>query len=392
LGGYGVPVARITHGSGTAVITSPSGGIGNDYICNYTATTDLEITFSAPLAIYYTVDAIVGTGTMAMPSIQQVLSGQTVTLTVGLLSGYSNLMVTGGGGTLKGSTYTTGPITANTTITTSASPLTFTVSTISGTGTTISPASTTVQYGQTATFTLGLLPGYASPTISGLGGTRNGLTFTTEPVMADTTITSNAIAFTTVPRTSRVIAFVVEDLAQVALGMQLGLFMDAVVADTPGSSASLIVVSNADAPASIRNQLQAIPNLWGAFLIGNVPKIGWHYTDQAGQDHFTPVDFYYRNLTYPFQQPDARSILYVDDVFRDPSPDPRMRGGIWTSRIIASAPDRYGEIVAYIEKNLQLRDSSNWLRKFDLFTPINLGVTEYTPLKSLSLDPFLEPG
>lgn len=75
---------------------------------------------STPTQATYTVSVSVGAGTTATPLAQQVQAGQTAVLTVGLLSGYNTLVVTGGNGTLNGNTYTTGPIIANTTIITSA--------------------------------------------------------------------------------------------------------------------------------------------------------------------------------------------------------------------------------------------------------------------------------
>lgn len=142
----------------------------------------------------YTVTASVGAGTTVTPLTQQVQSGQTATLTVGLLPGYRDLVVTGGGGTLNGTTYTTGPITADTTITTSASAIStsYTVTVNVGAGTTATPLTQQVQLGQTASLTVGLLPGYGTLLVTGGGGTLNGTTYTTGPITADTTITTSA--------------------------------------------------------------------------------------------------------------------------------------------------------------------------------------------------------
>jgi len=65
-----------------------------------------------------------GLGTTATPVSQQVLQGAHATISVALLPGYVNLVVTGGGGSLVGSTYTTGPILADTSIEVSASAIT----------------------------------------------------------------------------------------------------------------------------------------------------------------------------------------------------------------------------------------------------------------------------
>jgi len=140
------------------------------------------------------VTAVAGAGTTITPAALTVQSGQTASFTVGLLSGYSNLVVTGGGGTLSGTTYTTGPITANTTVTASATPnpTTYTVTAVAGAGTTITPAALTVQSGQTASFTVGLLSGYSNLVVTGGGGSLSGTTYTTGPITANTTVTASA--------------------------------------------------------------------------------------------------------------------------------------------------------------------------------------------------------
>ncbi len=79
------------------------------------------ITLSAtPDPVQYTVTASVGAGTFVTPTTRTVTAGATTTFECTLLPGYSNLAVTGGNGTLNGTTFTTGPINADTIITTSA--------------------------------------------------------------------------------------------------------------------------------------------------------------------------------------------------------------------------------------------------------------------------------
>lgn len=69
-----------------------------------------------PPVTTYTVNADAGEGTTITPSSVVVDAGKTAVFTVSLISGYSNLVVTGAGGTLEGSVYTTGPINANATV------------------------------------------------------------------------------------------------------------------------------------------------------------------------------------------------------------------------------------------------------------------------------------
>jgi len=71
----------------------------------------------------YTVSTSVGTGTTLSPSSASVSYGATTSFTAGTTGGYTNLSVSGCfGGSLSGSTFTTGSITADCTVTSSASP------------------------------------------------------------------------------------------------------------------------------------------------------------------------------------------------------------------------------------------------------------------------------
>jgi len=70
----------------------------------------------------YTVSTSVGTGTTLSPSSASVSYGATTSFTAGTTGGYTNLSVSGCfGGSLSGSTFTTGSITADCTVTSSAS-------------------------------------------------------------------------------------------------------------------------------------------------------------------------------------------------------------------------------------------------------------------------------
>jgi hypothetical protein len=152
----------------------------------------------------FSVNTIAASGTTISPTSLSVLSGQTASFTVGLQPGYSNLVVTGGGGTLNGSRYITGSITANTTVSVSAmfgdnvaaqpqsQSATFAVTAIAATGTTITPSSAIVQNGQTISFTVGLVAGYSNLTVTGGGGVLNGSRYVTGPITANTTVLSSA--------------------------------------------------------------------------------------------------------------------------------------------------------------------------------------------------------
>ncbi|WP_279342856.1 beta strand repeat-containing protein [Geothrix paludis] len=185
----------LLSGYSNLVVTGGGGTLSGSTYTTGPITSNTTVTASAtPTPATYTVTAVAGAGTTISPATITVQSGQTASFTVGLLSGYSNLVVTGGGGTLSGSTYTTGPITANTTVTASATPnpATYTVTAVAGVGTTLSPATITVQSGQTASFTVGLLSGYSNLVVTGGGGTLNGSTYTTGPITSNTTVTTSA--------------------------------------------------------------------------------------------------------------------------------------------------------------------------------------------------------
>jgi hypothetical protein len=100
--------------------------------------------------------------------------------------------VTGCGGTLVGSTYTTGPVTADCTVTASFTLNQYTVSTqvAAGQGS-FSPANATVAHGDTASFTVTPAAGYSVQSVTGCGGTLQGSTYTTGPVTADCAVTAS---------------------------------------------------------------------------------------------------------------------------------------------------------------------------------------------------------
>ncbi|MCB1921547.1 MAG: hypothetical protein KDJ28_16450, partial [Candidatus Competibacteraceae bacterium] len=72
-------------------------------------------------------------------------------------------------GSLSGTTYTTGPITANCTVAANFVAQTYTVTATAGTGGTISPGSALVSYNQTTAFTVTPNTGYTA-SVSGCNG------------------------------------------------------------------------------------------------------------------------------------------------------------------------------------------------------------------------------
>ena len=146
----------------------------------------------------YTVSAIAGGGGSISPSSQTVAQGATATFTASPATGYSINQVTGCGGTLVGSAYTTGAITAactveasfllnSHTVSTTVAPIYVTMvgglSRTMGPGGTISPASQSVVHGERAIFTLSSPPEHPISSVSGCGGTLSGDIYTTGPII-----------------------------------------------------------------------------------------------------------------------------------------------------------------------------------------------------------------
>ncbi len=152
-------------------------------------TADLSVTASFEIDTY-TVDATVqdGHGSITPPS-QVVNYGDTATFALAPDTGYHVESVTGCGGTLNGTTYTTGAITGDCAVQAHFAIDTHTVGSrvVAGNGT-ISPPTQTVDYGATATFMLMPAVGNHIDSATGCGGTLTGSTYTTGEVTADCTV------------------------------------------------------------------------------------------------------------------------------------------------------------------------------------------------------------
>ena len=167
----------------TASVSGCSGALsGTTYT---TGPITANCTVSATFALKtYTVATSAGANGSLTPTSRTVNHGATTTFTVTPNSGYT-AAVTGCSGSLSGTTYTTGPITANCTVTATFSPKTtdFTVTTNAGANGAISPVSRQVAPGATTTFTVTPNTGYTA-TVAGCSGTLSGATYTTGPVNA----------------------------------------------------------------------------------------------------------------------------------------------------------------------------------------------------------------
>ncbi|MDR3441822.1 MAG: fibronectin type III domain-containing protein [Legionella sp.] len=152
-----------------------------------------------PPVTRYTVTSIGDAHVTATPASQQVLSGSTTTFTVTPNAGYTvTVSSTCGGGSLSGTTYTTGAITSNCSVSFSSSLESFTVNASGDAHVTVNaPTSKTVAYGATTTFSVTPTIGY-SVLATGCGGTLSGNTYTTGPITAACTVsfTSSQETFT----------------------------------------------------------------------------------------------------------------------------------------------------------------------------------------------------
>jgi N-acetylneuraminic acid mutarotase len=140
----------------------------------------------------YNVSATAGTGGSISPPSTSVNAGSTTMLMVTPNSGYAVSSVTGCGGTLTGTTYTTGPISGNCTVTASFVAQ-YAVTATGGNGGAISPSSATVNAGSTTTLTVTPNSGYGISSVTGCGGTLSGNTYTTGPISGNCTVTASFV-------------------------------------------------------------------------------------------------------------------------------------------------------------------------------------------------------
>ena len=137
----------------------------------------------------YTVfsNIVAGNGTVNPPT-QEVLHGKKAMFDIQPSIGYSIGEVTGCGGTLNGSTYTTGPITQNCSISVTFNIDSYTVTTNTTNGGSVQPTSRVVTHGSITSFQLTPNDWYTIGEVTGCGGTLNGSTYTTGPITQNCSI------------------------------------------------------------------------------------------------------------------------------------------------------------------------------------------------------------
>jgi hypothetical protein len=154
----------------------------------------------------YNVTPSVGSGGAISPSTAvSVISGSNTSFTITPDTGYTLSNASGCNGSLSGTTYTTGNITGNCTVTASFTRITYTVTpSTDGNGTissltngsaskSVSPATNvSVQYGSTTSFTLKPNTGHVVDSVGGTcSGTLSGTTFKTSDITSNCTIVAN---------------------------------------------------------------------------------------------------------------------------------------------------------------------------------------------------------
>lgn len=183
----------ITPDTGYSINTvSGCGGtlVGNTYTTGaITGNCAVSATFSQ---LSYTVTPSAGAGGSISPATAQSVGyGGNTSFTVTPNAGYAINTVSGCGGVLVGSTYTTGTITGNCTVTASFSILTYTVTPSAGAGGSISPATAqSVSHGNSTSFTVTPDSGYAINTVSGCGGSLAGNTYTTGAITGNCSVSA----------------------------------------------------------------------------------------------------------------------------------------------------------------------------------------------------------
>ena len=136
----------------------------------------------------YAVSASAGVGGSVSPTSASVTEGSTASISVTTNEGYEIDSVSGCGGTLSGTVYTTGPITGACSVTASFKLKKYTVSIGTAEGGSVSPSTAVVEHGKTAVFSLTPTNGYSLVSVTGCGGTLSGDKYTTGPVTAACTI------------------------------------------------------------------------------------------------------------------------------------------------------------------------------------------------------------
>lgn len=174
-------------------VSGCSGSLVGDTFTTGTITSNCTVTASATQSTYTVTENGAGIATVSCND-TTVAHGATTTCSATLTaSGYENLTLSGCSGSGDATSYTTGVVTGDCTVTASASLIQYTVSTTANAGTSISPTSAAVDHGSTTAFTIQLISGaYTGLTASGCGGSLVSTTFTTGAITSNCTVSASA--------------------------------------------------------------------------------------------------------------------------------------------------------------------------------------------------------
>lgn len=131
-----------------------------------------------------TVNAVASAGGAISPASTTVTKGGTTTFTITPNSGYTIDNISGCAGSLSGTTYTTGAINENCTVTANFKINSYTVTTTVGSGGQVNPTSIMVEHGKTASFTITPDLGFAIESVTGCGGSLVDKVYNTAAVVA----------------------------------------------------------------------------------------------------------------------------------------------------------------------------------------------------------------
>ncbi len=147
----------------------------------------------APISVYTVTpaDAINGSITPSTP-----LSanwGASLTFTITPDDGYQIESVTGCDGTLSGTSFTTGPVTADCSVSATFIKI-WTITAVAGANGSINPSGVVIAaQGSTTSFTVTPDTGYKADSVTGCNGTLSGKTFVTGPIAADCTVNATFV-------------------------------------------------------------------------------------------------------------------------------------------------------------------------------------------------------
>ncbi len=203
-GGISPATAAVEHGSRISFNITPDegysitqvtgcGGLlsGTTYTSGAIVT---DCTVNANFSISsHTITAKVGVGGNVSPPSTTINHGNSTSFIVTPDTGYDIDRVKGCNGLLSGTTYTTGPVTEECTITANFVIKNHTVTASAGTGGSITPTSISVAYGGTLSFTLNPDSGYNINNVTGCNGSLSGTTYTTAVITSDCAISTTFI-------------------------------------------------------------------------------------------------------------------------------------------------------------------------------------------------------